>query len=280
MKTISTKLIAILALICLGVSTFRSSSNQIQNQVIPIVYADANPGAIWTTNSSCGGVNINLFASKADVYLNGGPNGGSSNGLPDGNYFVKVTDPSGSPLLGHISASGAVVVSGGHFNLCYNLFTLTAFTDTPNNGGEYKVWVSQSDSFDHGDVKTDNFKVSAASVSPSASPSVSPSASPSTSPSVEPSASPSISPSVEPSASPSVAPSDNNSTNNNNSNNSNNNSSNNSSSTNNSEGQVLGAYAKTGVVEDVIINTLGSLGGLMTVAGSVLYGQKKTKRTR
>lgn len=53
------------------------------------------------------------------------------------------------------------------------------------------------------------------------------------------------------------------------------NSSDNSSSSNESQGEVLGAYAGTGVAEDVIMNALGSLGGLMTVGGSVLYGKKK-----
>lgn len=242
----------------------------------PIVHADANPGSIWTTNVSCGGVNINLFANKADVYLNGGPNGGSPNGLPDGNYFVKVTDPSGATLLGHVSASGAVVVSGGHFAVCYNLYALTEFTDSPNNGDEYKVWVSQTADFNNGENKTDNFKVGA---TPSTSPSVSPSASPSVSPSASPSVSPSASPSVSPSASPTPA------------------SSATPTPTNNdggsgdglsscpectkapqSDGAVLGAYAETGVAEDVIMNALGSLGGLMTAAGSVLYGKKRSKK--
>jgi hypothetical protein len=35
--------------------------------------AFATPGAIYTTDSTCSGVNVNIFTSKDDVYLNGGP---------------------------------------------------------------------------------------------------------------------------------------------------------------------------------------------------------------
>lgn len=38
--------------------------------------------------------------------------------------------------------------------------------------------------------------------------------------------------------------------------------------------------ADTGVVEDVIMNMLGSLGGLMTGAGSVMYGKKNSKKNK
>ena len=97
----------------------------------------------------------------------------------------------------------------------------------------------------------------------------SPTPSPSASPLPSPSSSPSVSPSSSPSPSSSSSSSSSSSTND---------SSSSSSSSNNQEGQVLGAYAGTGVVEDVIMNALGSVGGLMTMAGSVLYGQKKTKK--
>ncbi len=95
-------------------------------------------------------------------------------------------------------------------------------------------------------------------------------ASPSPSASVTPSTSPSVTPS--PSASNTPAPSNNNSNNDSGSNNSN---SNNSSSGDNSGGEVLGAYAGTGVVTDAIMNAVGAMGGLMTTAGSILYGKKK-----
>lgn len=117
-------------------------------------------GAIFTTNAGCGGVNINIFASKDDVYLNGGPAGNGS-GLPDGYYCVKVTDPSGANLLGQ-SAEGAVHVTNGKFDQCYQLNLIAPFANTPNNGGEYKVWVGPNCTF--ADSKTDNFKVDAEAV--------------------------------------------------------------------------------------------------------------------
>ena len=59
-------------------------------------------GAIWTTVVDGTEVNFNIYDSKEDVYLNGGPGHGSgsnSNGLPDGIYVFMVTDPSGATLL-------------------------------------------------------------------------------------------------------------------------------------------------------------------------------------
>jgi len=128
--------------------------------------AFAAPGAVWTTDSACGGVNINLFDYKTDVYLNGGPSGGGP-GLPDGNYWVQVTEPDGTPL-GKTPAATAVV-SGGRFEHCYQLsailltassgFTMPGYDTTGNNGGEYKVWASMNENFTGGTNKTDNFKV-------------------------------------------------------------------------------------------------------------------------
>lgn len=132
------------------------------------VWADPNPGAVWTTNISCGGVDLNIYTDKGNVYLNGGPQGGNKSGLPDGDYFVKVTDPSGATLLGKTLTASAQV-SGGNFSQCYRLdeilysvssnFTSKGYDTTPNNGGEYKVWVSKDGTFPGGSTKTDNFKV-------------------------------------------------------------------------------------------------------------------------
>ena len=129
--------------------------------------AFASTGAVWTTDDTCGGVNINLFELKADVYLNGGPQGGGG-GLPDGNYYVQVTDPSGSVVLGK-TVGATAIVSGGQFVQCYQLidilytgssnFVAKGYDDTPNTGGEYKVWASKEPDFSGGTNKTDNFKV-------------------------------------------------------------------------------------------------------------------------
>src|SRR6185503_14894691 len=125
-------------------------------------------GSIFTTDSTCSGVNINIFDSKDDVYLNGGPNSPSAPGLPDGDYYARVTDPSGAIVLGK-TLTASVTVTGGAFAQCYQLvailysgasgFTSLGYDDTPSNGGEYKVWVSKDATFPGGDTKTDNFKV-------------------------------------------------------------------------------------------------------------------------
>jgi hypothetical protein len=127
-------------------------------------------GAIFTTDSTCTGVNLNSYPDKDEVYIDGGPAHPGAAGLPDGSYCVRVTDPSGQTVLGQ-SDPGAVTVSGGEFVECYQLtailktassgFTSPGFDDTPNPGGEYKVWVSTDCNFDNNSSKTDNFQVEA-----------------------------------------------------------------------------------------------------------------------
>lgn len=124
-------------------------------------------GAIFTTDAACAGVNLNIYGDKADVYLDGGPTHPGAAGLPDGVYYVQVTEPDGT-VLG-VSNGAAVTVSGGNFAQCYQLsailltassgFTAAGYDDTTNAGGEYKVWVSNESSFTNEATKTDNFKV-------------------------------------------------------------------------------------------------------------------------
>jgi hypothetical protein len=126
----------------------------------------AASGAIWTTDVTCGGVNINIFNDKQAVYVNGGPAGGGP-GLSNGNYFIQVTEPDGTPL--GKSPGADLVVAGGNFVSCYQLwavvkstssaYSVTGYDTTTNLGGEYKVWVSQNGDFTGGTNKTDNFKV-------------------------------------------------------------------------------------------------------------------------
>jgi hypothetical protein len=128
------------------------------------------PGAIFTTNVGCDGTNINIYTDKGHVYLDGGPTRLGAAGLPDGSYYVQVTDPSGATVLGQ-SLGADVSVSGGEFLECYQLsdilysatsgFTAKGYDDTPNGGGEYKVWVSTVSTFINDSTKTDNFKVKA-----------------------------------------------------------------------------------------------------------------------
>lgn len=125
-------------------------------------------GAVFTTDISCGNTNVNIYSDKNTVYLNGGPQHGSSAGLPDGSYYVQVTDPSGAVVLGK-SVTPNVTVTGGSFAHCYQLATIlftasssfiaAGYDDTTNAGGEYKVWVSQDPTFVNNTTKTDNFKV-------------------------------------------------------------------------------------------------------------------------
>ncbi len=131
------------------------------------------PGAIFTTDSTCTGVNLNIYTDKGDVYIDGGPTHLGAASLPDGSYYVQVTNPSGSVLLGTSVGTAnptPYVVIGGEPQACYQLSAILVtgsglpglvpgYDDTPNPGGEYKVWVSTVPTFDNDSTKTDNFKV-------------------------------------------------------------------------------------------------------------------------
>jgi cysteine-rich repeat protein len=151
-------------------------------------------GAIFTTTVDGSRVDANIYAAKADVYLDGGPGPGapaSAAALPEGDYYFQVTNPNGRDLLSldgidcrevHVNASGvidAVIRANGcehatgidrdHAELGAITVQLMPYADTPNPGGEYKVWMTPVDLYDatftrtHGfvlsDSKTDNFKV-------------------------------------------------------------------------------------------------------------------------
>ena len=148
-------------------------------------------GAIYTSLNDGSAVNQNLYDAKPAVYLNGGPQNLNGSGLPDGTYYFQVTNPSGSVLLstdpaacrqlnvanGVVSgAAGPCPHANGVFNPSNNStpVQLSPFLDTPNNGGEYKVWLIRQTSttsivgdpvtsailsFQSKDAKTDNFKV-------------------------------------------------------------------------------------------------------------------------
>lgn len=147
-------------------------------------------GAIFTTDSTCTDVNDNIFDNKEDVYIDGGPAHHGAAGLPDGSYCVQVTDPSGATVLGK-SDPAAVTVVDGEFVQCYQLtsilktgssgFTVPGFDDTPNPGGEYKVWVSTDCNFDNNSSKTDNFQVKS-NPTPTPTPSATPTATPTPTP--------------------------------------------------------------------------------------------------
>ena len=145
-------------------------------------------GAVFTTLADGTRVNENIYDAKEDVYLDGGPGPGapsSAAALPAGDYYFMVTDPSGKELLSsddiecrriHITDEGlidAVVGDCAHatgIDADHGALTvqLMPFADTPNPGGEYKVWVTAVGDYAEGEgkhgflprfSKTDNFKV-------------------------------------------------------------------------------------------------------------------------
>jgi hypothetical protein len=166
---------------------------------VSTLLAHAPSGAIFTTLSDGSEVNFNIYPSKEAVYLDGGPGPGAPQtaaGLDDGTYVFQVTDPSGHTLLSQdlprcrrfTVANGVitgVVPAGGcehatGTDVDHNAVTvqLMPYADTPNPGGEYKVWVTLEVDFacsldvqdcgvsgpnKHGFIprhtKTDNFKV-------------------------------------------------------------------------------------------------------------------------
>jgi hypothetical protein len=168
---------------------------------IATLLAHAPSGAIFTTVSDGTEVNFNIYPSKEAVYLDGGPGPGAPQtaaGLDDDTYVFQVTDPSGKVLLSidtprcrrfTVSAgiiTGVVAAGGCEHATGFDVdhppaitVQLMPFSDTPNPGGEYKVWVTTEDDFllycdldtncgvngpnKHGFVprhsKTDNFKV-------------------------------------------------------------------------------------------------------------------------
>ncbi len=145
--------------------------------LIPSVTVAGN-NAIWTSTSTGTTVNLNTYANKTDVYLNGGPQNCGTGGLPDGTYYFRVTNPSGSvdlsadPLAdrevqvtnGYISG---VAGSGDHAlgsSPCPGAVSvqMAPFYDSPNSGGEYSVALqSTADYAIDGwqGAANDNFKV-------------------------------------------------------------------------------------------------------------------------
>jgi hypothetical protein len=131
-------------------------------------------GAIFTTVVDGSIVNANVqYTSKCDVYLNGGPPPNapaSAAGLPGGDYYFQVTDPSGQTLLStdavanrqfHVNTSGVIDAYTGSDgpphptgtskdhpelgSITVRLANATCpsdYLDTPNGGGVYKAWVT------------------------------------------------------------------------------------------------------------------------------------------
>jgi hypothetical protein len=141
--------------------------------ILPLLMAQGGiTGAIFTTVYDGAAVNANLYESKCDVYLDGGPGPhapAKAAGLPDGEYYFQVTDPSGKQLLSTDPVSnrsfrvsrGVIVAYTGHAGPVHptgmdldhpelgaitirlaNTSCPADFLDSPNGGGVYKVWVT------------------------------------------------------------------------------------------------------------------------------------------
>lgn len=81
-------------------------------------------GAIFTTLPDGTRVNANIYPSKEDVYLDGGPGPQApvtAAGLPEGDYYFQVTDPSGKDLLSedHISCRRVHINDAGVIDAIY-----------------------------------------------------------------------------------------------------------------------------------------------------------------
>ena len=140
-----------LALTCLTLITEISEAQQ-RRQTVPSLVQRGFSGAIFTSDSTCTVINKNTYAAKTDVYLTGGGKGVE---LPDGFYYVRVTEPGGTEL-GSSEGVAPVEVIDGKFAACYQVWELVGgFGDSRN--GEYKVWVCEDPEFVS--CKTDNFRI-------------------------------------------------------------------------------------------------------------------------
>jgi len=150
-----------------------------------IASAGPLPGAIFTTDADGAIVNGNTkYGSKCGltgVWLDGGPPVNAppgAAGLPDGEYYFQVTDPSGHKLLstdpvnercvtiesGIITQNCAAPAPGpGTHNTRPSVdagggivVELCPYDDTPNNGGVYKAWMTPAADFAGDPTQVDN----------------------------------------------------------------------------------------------------------------------------
>lgn len=154
--------------------------------VVPAALPAGPSGAIFTTTANGSRVNANLYSSKCEVYLDGGPGPNApanAAGLPDGEYYFQVTDSSSKTLLStdvvtnrKFLVAGGVIVAytgfGGPVHpLGYDqdhseLGAITIriahgacpadFLDSPDGGGVYKIWATKVTDFVGDPTKVDN----------------------------------------------------------------------------------------------------------------------------
>ena len=124
-------------------------------------------GAVFTGDLSCQAVNKNIYESKTDVYVNGGPATGTP--MKAGTYWVRVTEPGGTVLgtspTDNLTLDAQGKVTGGCTQL-FNLLTETGavggtvgYRTTTNGGGVYILAICGNDTFAPNICKYDAFKV-------------------------------------------------------------------------------------------------------------------------
>jgi hypothetical protein len=149
---------------CIGRSVDSASQEGQGDDLQPLQLS----GAIWTTDESGQRVDQNLYEMPCDVYLNGGPMKEGAAGLPEGDYYFQITEPSASdndPEGGpsrllttddigfrqfHVGANGEIdgVSGDGNRPTATNADTgevmirLCPYLQSENPGCVHKVWVT------------------------------------------------------------------------------------------------------------------------------------------
>jgi hypothetical protein len=165
----------------------------LSTSIFAVLASNQFQGAVYTTEQSGARVNENLYQKPDDVYVNGGPNNATSQGLPANEvFYFEVTDPSGKQSLstdpaacrqvqtdvngriaGPYAADGCVHPIGTIDTTNGSVpVKLWPFSRTPNNGNEYKVILVRKNApgvsvesdgihldYPRAATKTDNFKV-------------------------------------------------------------------------------------------------------------------------
>jgi len=120
---------------------------------VPLAASDFSTGAIAVVDASGAAPAGNVFTSREDVHLTGGPfdSACAIGALADGEWKYQVTDGSGKTLLSgpprSLQVSGGVIVaadgpSSGTTACGSDIVALAPFDRTPDDSGNYRVWLT------------------------------------------------------------------------------------------------------------------------------------------